>query len=241
LESVVPVQLVSEYVTKTAPLSAPAQLQPDLLMAEANHRIANNLTLIAGWLRLQATEVTRRGEPLSARDACLLLEEAGARIETVGRLHRLLAVAREGDKLDLRQYLKDVSEAAMDSMSVGGSTALVQVSSVPCEIPAHQALSVGFIVGEAVTNAVKYAHPAGVKGRVEVSCHRRPEGTTLILIADDGVGLPEGFDPRKGGGLGMRMVRSLADQLGATLTFDSVGVGLTVRLLLPPMGPAPAG
>ena len=205
-------------------------------MAEANHRIANNLTLIAGWLGLQAAGVRKDGRPLSAQEACNLLEEAGSRIETVGRLHRLLAHSGQAVSLDLRQYLHDVAKAAIDSMSVPGVTTLDGVQGGPCHIPTHQALSVGFIVGEVVTNAVKYAHPAGVSGRVELSCHRRSEGATLIQVTDDGVGLPEDFNPRKDGGLGLRMVRTLADQLGATLTFDSSGFGLTVRLLLPPSG-----
>jgi two-component sensor histidine kinase len=87
---------------------------------------------------------------------------------------------------------------------------------------------------------VKYAHPAAVKGRIELGCYRRPAGGILIQIADDGVGMPEGFDPAKDGGLGMRMVRMLSDQLGASLTFESTGVGLTVRLLIPPPRPISA-
>ena len=98
----------------------------------------------------------------------------------------------------------------------------------------------GFIIGEVVTNAVKYAHPAGVKGRIDVGCHARPEGAILVQIADDGVGLPEGFDPRRDGGLGMRMVRMRAGQLGANLAFESTSMGLTVRLLIPPSRPVQA-
>ncbi len=230
-----PVQLVSDYNREGGPLTG-GEMPPGLLMAEANHRIANNLTLIAGWLRLQSRDVNKDGRPLSAREACNLLEEAGSRIETVGRLHRLLAHSGQAATLELRQYLHDVAEAAIDSMSVPGVTTLERMPSAACQIPTHHALSVGFIVGELVTNAVKYAHPAGVSGRVELSCHRRPGGATLIQIVDDGVGLPEDFDPRKDGGLGLRMVRTLADQLGATLTFDSAGFGLAVGLLLPPYG-----
>ncbi len=228
-----PVQLVADYNREAGPIGN-GEMAPGLLMAEANHRIANNLTLIAGWLRLQAAGVRKDARPLSVQEACNLLEEAGSRIETVGRLHRLLAHSGQAVTLDLRQYLHDVARAAIDSMSVPGVTTLDAAKSSTCPIPTHQALSVGFIVGEVVTNAVKYAHPAGVSGRVALSCHRRPEGASLIQITDDGVGLPEDFNPRKDGGLGLRMVRTLADQLGATLTFDSSGFGLTVRLLLPP-------
>jgi two-component sensor histidine kinase len=130
---------------------------------------------------------------MTPEDACLLLEEVGGRIETVGRLHRLFADAGHGEPLDLRQYLRDIAEAAVGSMSVAGDTSLTPILSTACLISAQHALSVGFIVGELVTNAVKYAHPAGVKGRIELSCHPRPEGAILIQVSDDGVGLPEGF------------------------------------------------
>jgi two-component sensor histidine kinase len=114
------------------------------------------------------------------------------------------------------------------------------MTSAACTIPAQQALPIGFVVGELVTNAVKYAHPASVKGRIDLGCFRRPGGAILISIADDGVGLPERFDPEKDGGLGMRMVRMLSDQLNASLTFESTGIGLTVRLLIPPPRPVSA-
>ena len=206
---------------------------PELLIAESNHRIANNLTLIAGLLRLQASSLAKDKRSLTAEDVRLLIEEVGGRVETVARLHRLLASASRGSALVLSNYLHDIAEAAIGSMTAAGGVTFVRSAGDPCEIEPHQALPVGFIVGELVTNAVKYAHPTGVKGRIELGCHPRPHGTVLIQIVDDGVGLPEGFDPRKDGGLGMRMVRSLADQLGANLNFESSEVGLTVRMLIP--------
>ena len=206
---------------------------PDILIAESNHRIANNLTLIAGLLRLQASSLAKEQRNLTAADVRLLIEEVGGRIETVARLHRLLAKSSRGSALVLSKYLHDIADAAIGSMAVTGGVTFVHSTSDPCEIEPHQALPVGFIVGELVTNAVKYAHPTGVKGRIELGCHPRPHGTVLIQVSDDGVGLPEDFDPRTDGGLGMRMVRSLADQLGANLNFESSEVGLTVRLLIP--------
>jgi len=212
----------------------------DILIGESNHRIANNLTLIAGLLRLQAADVAKAGRPFSAEEVCFLLEEVGGRIETVGRLHRILADAGRGEGVDLQRFLRDIAVAAVGSMSLAGDVTLGTVSSGVCAIPAHQALPIGFIIGELVTNAMKYSHPAGVRGQIELGCHPRPEGAILIQIADDGVGLPEDFDPRHDGGLGLRMVRMLSDQLGASLNFESTSIGLTVRLLIPPARPISA-
>ena len=92
----------------------------------------------------------------------------------------------------------------------------------------------GLIVTELVTNAVKYAHPAGAPGRVEVRCRRACDDSVEVSVADDGVGFPEDFDPVSDGGLGLRVVRSLARQLGADLAFESGPLGLTVRVTAPP-------
>jgi two-component sensor histidine kinase len=208
---------------------------PDELVAESNHRIANNLAMIAGMLRMHAAEIAKLGQALSAEDACLLLQEVGSRIQTVAQLHRSLVEVERGSPLDLRQYLRDISEAVVGNVSGAGAMTLVQTSTATPDFRAEQALRVGFIVGELVINAIKYSHPTGVHGRIEVGCHERIDGMVLIQVTDDGVGLPENFDPKRDGGLGMRMVRVGARRLDATLTFDSSALGLTVSLLIPPL------
>ncbi len=228
-------RLISEYTAETAG-GAPRPVGLDVLFAESNHRIANNLTLIAGLLHRRAVSIAREGRPLSAQDACLLLEETIRRIETVGDLHRHLAKAGPRSALDFHQYLQDIAKAAIDSTSLPGAMTLEPTSCAPFKVPADQALLVGLIVGELVTNAVKYSHPAGVRGRIDLHCRRRPDATILIQVADDGVGLPEGFNAKLAGGLGLWLVRTLVEQLGASLSFDSSDIGLTVGLLLPASG-----
>src|SRR5258706_8054511 len=88
----------------------------DTRLREAHHRIANNLALIAGFVRLQSSQVAKAQRPLSAADACMMLEEVGVRIETVGRLHHLLADRQGGDLVDLAEYLD--STCAILSQSV---------------------------------------------------------------------------------------------------------------------------
>jgi two-component sensor histidine kinase len=101
-----------------------------------------------------------------------------------------------------------------------------------CVVPAEYIAPIALIVSEMVINAVKYAHPAGVIGRIDVAC-QRDGGRIIIEVTDNGVGLPEDFDVLEGGGLGFKMVRALAAQLGATPIFDSDTLGLRFLLLLP--------
>lgn len=205
-----------------------------VLAAEANHRVANNLMTIAGLIRLQASAISREGAALSADEARTLLEEVCGRIETVGRLHRLLAQTRGDEPIDLSDYLAQVAQAAVASMAQDERISLAMRSTARCEIAPSLALPIALMVGEMVTNAVKYAHPTGIGGCIHIGCHHAPGGGQVIRVTDDGVGLPEGFDPAIDGGLGMRVMRNLAKQMRGSLTFDESGIGLTVSLVLPP-------
>lgn len=203
-------------------------------LSEAQHRIANNLALIAGYTRLQATRLQKAGQPLSAREACIVLEEVATRIETVGELHRLLSDAPgrgEGGGIDLGRFLAKLCASLMETVSFAGDTTITHRDSGGCLVRPDQATPVALVVSELVTNALKYAHPTGVAGRILVSC-RSLGGALVVEVIDDGVGLSEAFDPLTDGGLGFRVVRGLARQLGADLVYQSSDIGLTVRLTL---------
>ena len=211
-----------------------------LLIAESNHRIANNLSLVAGIVRQQSKEVLKFGRTLTPHEASQLLNEVGQRIDMVGRFHRMLAQPTQDNIVDLGGYLHDVAASAIASMSSEGFVRLEPIPSDHCEIHTSQAMVVGLIVGELVTNSVKYAHPARVKGVIKLTC-RKLRGATVIRLEDDGVGLPDGFDPATGGGLGLRMTRLLAQQLRGQLTFHSTELGLCVELRVPYLaGPEPS-
>jgi two-component sensor histidine kinase len=204
-------------------------------LSEAQHRIANNLALIAGYARLQAARLHKAGRPLSAREASIALEEVAARIETVGELHRLLSDApgrgEGGVGIDLGRFLAKLCTSLMQTVSFAGDTTITHRDSGGCMVRPDPATPVALIVSELVTNALKYAHPAGVAGRILVSC--RLTGAGLVVeVTDDGVGLSEDFDPHSDGGLGFRVVRGLARQLGADLVYESSDIGLIVRLVL---------
>jgi PAS domain S-box-containing protein len=94
--------------------------------------------------------------------------------------------------------------------------------------------------GEAVTNAIKYSHPTGVPGKITVQCQRDDEGRITIDVTDDGVGLPENFDPELDGSVGFRMMRALSERLEAALTFtsSSLGLGVSLRVRSKPNEPA---
>jgi two-component sensor histidine kinase len=200
--------------------------------AEANHRIANNLALIASLIRLQVSRLPD-APTMPVEEVRSELNDICGRIEAVGSLHRLLVHAKGQAVVDLSGYLREIGEVTVSSLAHTGRMAVSFDLAPECIVAPKQAVAIGLIVGEAIANALKYAHPTGVNGKLQLAC-RRLDRDIVIEIADDGVGLPEGFDPTKDGATGLEVSRALATQLSAKLEFDEMPIGLCVRLTVPP-------
>jgi len=135
--------------------------------------------------------------------------------------------------VDLAAYLRELCATLADSMPFGGTIECAAPPGIRHDIPPDMVLPVALIVTEAVTNAVKYAHPTGLPVAIEVALRRRRDGRRVVEVRDDGVGLPEGFDPAVDGDLGLQAMRHLARQVGADLAFESGPLGLCCSVTLP--------
>jgi two-component sensor histidine kinase len=98
---------------------------------------------------------------------------------------------------------------------------LFQLDLEPIELDVSQAMPVGLIVNEAITNAIKYAFPPSRQGLIAVSMKQRSPGQCLLSIIDNGIGLVEDFDINKNNSLGMSLIRGLTKNLGGDLHISS--------------------
>ena len=204
---------------------------PAAVLAESNHRIANNLAVVAGYLILQANRTVREGGPLAACEVHSILAAASAKVSAAGNLHRILTTNVDG-AIDFGQYLEHVAQSAFEMMADGKQFDLATEFESGCFVASDQALNLGLLVSELVINAIKHAHPAGSRGVIETGCRMTPNGI-LAWVRDDGVGLPEGFDLAHDGSIGMRTLRLISQQLDVELDFLSDDIGLTVELRIP--------
>jgi two-component sensor histidine kinase len=214
---------------KVVPLPAAGPNAPDLA-AEANHRIANSLSILAVVVQMQKSSICKDPRLMSSEEVCAVLENIRGRLDAVARLHHLLANSQSQGPIEVSGYLRGIAEAVVSSISSAAHHELHFASDPGCVVAPEKALSLGLIVGELVTNAVKYSHPAGIGGLITLACRHGPEGHLTIEVSDDGVGMPDGFDPMKHGHLGFKLIRSLANQLAAEITFHNDALGLGVAL-----------
>ncbi len=196
---------------------------------EADHRIANHLAMLAGYVGIKARAVLEGPEHISRRDAGVMLQAIRSQINLIAQVHRGL-IFEDGAAPDLSRHIHEVCEPFRSTLSA--DVRLVEDLPDRCLVTAKQLLPLTQIVAEALTNAIKYAHPAGQAGKIVVRCRRDASGLR-VEVADDGVGLPPGFDPKAGGGYGTRLLADLARQLGATLSFEAPEGGHCVAVTLP--------
>ena len=200
-------------------------------LAEADHRIANNLASLSGVIRLQHNAISKSRRTFTTDQVCMLLDDIVARVEVTAKLHRSLA-AVNGKGVNLGEFVKEVSEM-IGSLGPHGNMQVTVDRACDAHIDAHHALHAGLIIAELLTNASKYAHPSGLVVKVNLRCETNNDGSFMVEVTDDGVGFPENFDPSSDGGLGLQLMRALADGLNAELQFEHDSLGVRARLIKP--------
>lgn len=218
------------FLEQTADVAQPASTRD--LLAEANHRIANSLSLVAALARQQLGGLKDDNATLAASEVRGLLLQLAGRIDAVSRLHRMLSQGESEKPIDIGGYLQQVASEAVASMAKPDRVVLHFATELGCRVPPERALHIGLIVVELVVNSIKHAHPAGIQGHIEIRCRRDP-GAIVVDVTDDGVGLPEVFDEKAGAHAGLRLVNALARQIGASVRFESGGLGLRCEITAP--------
>jgi two-component sensor histidine kinase len=201
--------LLAEQVMTQIRLTREAETARALLI-EVDHRVKNSLSLVTSLLGLQARQ---------AADPALVegLERARERVVAIANVHNLLHETGSVTDVDLSIFIGRLVASLAATAPPGVS---VTAAVPPVMIGAAQVVTLGIILNELVTNALRHAFSGGRAGSVEVS--GSVDGPTMTLtVVDDGEGLPVGFDAARGNGLGMRLTTALASQIGDGLVWSS--------------------
>lgn len=211
------VGIVGVSTDVTALKSAQAELQREvnareLLLYEVNHRVKNSLQLVTSILAIEASKI----EDAQARG---VLMDARRKIGHIAQLHQQLYAGGRHDRVDFAAFLRDLA---------GGLIAAASSQLVSLEVsgPSAQLLHIrlatplAMLASELITNALKHAFPDGVG---KIALELRIDGCVArLVVEDDGIGLPAGFDPAASAAVGMQIITGLVAQLRGHL---AVGAG----------------
>ena len=204
--------------------------EKDILLREIQHRVRNNLQMITALIRLEA-----RNAP--AGMAAAPFDRLAGRIDAVQLLYECLSPDARNDEIDLGVYLSQIASAVMRSHAVEGIRLDLKVDTYPVSV--NVAMPAGLVVNELMTNALKHAFKGRDGGTITL--RGTSEGDDCrVVVADDGVGLPEGVQWPKLGKLSSLIVRSLRENAKADIeTESSPGCGTSVSIVFRRAAAAP--
>ena len=186
--------------------------EKEMLLKELQHRVKNSLGIVSSFLALNMSE-------LRDEYSKHVFQEAVNRVRSVAMIYEELSQSSSISRVNLGKYCSDLINLLRTTYAADADKLMVtaDLQSVDCDL--KRAVSLGLILNELFTNALKYAYPGGAAGEIRVSLAARDDIVEL-RVADDGPGMPAGFDLKSAKSLGLRISSLLAEELGGTLDFE---------------------
>jgi len=186
----------------------------DLKIAEANHRVANSLSLAATMLRMLREQTS----DCAVRAAILGAE---TRIVSIAKFHAYLHGCGSDERVNLADFFRELLPEI--GASTGGSCLLAVNASKALEVSKRVARQLIIIVNELALNSRKHGYNSWEGGCISIELDFDGRDRLKIRFADSGTGLPDDFDPENGSGLGLRIVSSLLCELGGSIASHTDG------------------
>ncbi len=192
------------------------------LLREIHHRVKNNLQVVSSLLGLQFRDAADDG-------IRKMFQESQNRIHSMALLHEILYQSNAFSRVNLPDYIRQIATHLFSSYGIGGDRIRLLTNLETVSLNVDAAVPCGLIVNELISNSLKYAFPDGRRGEVRVELLARRDGMAQLVVADNGVGLHADCDWATAQSLGWRLVRSLAEQLGAEVEVKSAA-GTEIQL-----------
>ncbi|TWR26316.1 hypothetical protein FPZ43_14215 [Mucilaginibacter pallidiroseus] len=199
-------------------------LEKDLLLKEVNHRVKNNLQIVMNLLQSQSVYLSNE----SAQQAIL---DSQNRVRSIALIHDQLYKTEHITQIHLSSYIRELILSLDGSLNQKTNNVAIVCDIEDIALDVSQAIPVGIILNEIVTNALKYAFPNDQIGTIKILV-KETESFIELQISDNGVGLPEDFNLASTKTLGITLLKGLTAQLKGTFDVENKN-GLTITLTFP--------
>ncbi|MGM9511218.1 sensor histidine kinase [Larkinella sp. GY13] len=186
-------------------------LEKDVLMKEIHHRVKNNLQVISGLLELQSKSLTDE----TAKDA---LRDGQNRVRSIALIHQNLYQFENLSTIDLKRFINDLCRQ-VQSVFQKQKPVTIRIAVPDLHLDIDSAVPLGLILNELLSNSFKYAFSEGAAGEIQLEIRSLTEGRYQLRYADDGPGLPPGFDLARASTLGLQLVNDLSRQIGGSVQY----------------------
>ncbi len=186
--------------------------EKETLLREAHHRIKNSVASIEGLLSVQAMSTDHA-------DVRLALQEAVSRVKSIRVLYEKLLIGNDSQDVSARDYIGSLVDSLI-AVFPERTDVTIEQKIGDFALSSEDAVSVGIIMNELLTNAFKYAFKERAEGRVVIQLDKRENQVTLT-VRDNGVGSDTNVGAATAPGFGLTLVKMLAEQLNGSYTVEN--------------------
>ena len=198
--------------------------EKEWLIDEVQHRVKNNLQMVTSLLHTQSAYLKDEAAVMAVKDSL-------RRMQAMSLIHQQLYAGQHATTIVMPEYINELLHYLRESFEMDNKITFVQTVD-PLQLEVSQAVPLGLIINEGIANAIKYAFPKGAEGIVSVSLQRDGTDYFMLKIADNGIGLPSGFDLAGHYSLGLNLMEGLSKQLKGSFSIENKnGVLITVRFI----------
>jgi len=183
--------------------------EKEWLLREIHHRVKNNLQIVISLLNTQSAY-------LDNADALVAIRNSQNRMHAMSLIHQKLYQSDNLAEIDMKWYIKELVDYMIECFSTDRKIQFT-LETETIKLDVAQAVPLGLILNEAISNAIKYAFPEGRKGEVHISFLSFEDNMCVLKIADNGIGLPDNFNPKNSESLGMSLMTGLTEQLNGQI------------------------
>lgn len=189
--------------------------EKEALLMEIHHRVKNNMQIISSLLSLQSRYIRDK-------EASGIFKESQNRVKSMAMIHEKLYMSEGLARIDFEEYIKNLVNDLFNSYGTENRVKF-DINADKLFLNMDTAIPCGLIINELVTNSLKYAFPPvshNKENLIYIELHQN-NGTILLTVGDNGIGLPEDIDLENTETLGIRLVKLLVDQLDGTMEINS--------------------
>ncbi len=189
--------------------------EKELLLQEIHHRVKNNLQIISSLLNLQEVYIKDEKD-------LEIFKESQNRIKSMAFIHEQLYKSSDFAKINFANYIHDLLAYLSYSHNLNPQKIKINIKVEDVHLDINTAIPCGLIINELVTNSIKYAFPDERSGTITVYLYSYHEDEYVLIISDDGIGLPEDIDFKTTATLGLQLVYNLSNQLEGSIELDRI-------------------
>ncbi len=222
------IQKMNEEISAKNKVIKESLSEKETLLREIHHRVNNNLQMISGILALQ--QLYNTDDSIQ-----LILQEGQARIQSIALIHKALYHSDNFARVSFESYLNELVSAIQKTYQNESRIIHCDVNAEQIELNINTAIPLSLIINEIITNSFKHAFKNRTEGRIHIRLCQLKEHYKLT-IADNGIGLPDHFDPTQLHSIGFDLIVGLTKQLDGQLFWkneDGTEINITFNEITP--------